>query len=114
MASRVRALVPACIALSVRVTGHDLAFTLMPDHHGPGYLDAMQYLSDTPRHRQHAFARSACRAHHWWGQPLRLDLAAFDGHHEELAEICGAWAGGAVTNADLSFTSCGLLRRRSG
>lgn len=30
---------------------------------------------------------------------------AFDGHHGELAEICGAWAGGAVTNADLSFTS---------
>jgi GAF domain-containing protein len=30
---------------------------------------------------------------------------AFDGHHEELAAVCGAWAGGAVTNADLDFTS---------
>src|SRR4051812_15096963 len=30
---------------------------------------------------------------------------AFDGHHEELATVCGAWAGGAVTNADLDFTS---------
>ena len=30
---------------------------------------------------------------------------AFDGHHAELAEACGAWAQGAVTNADLSFTS---------
>ena len=30
---------------------------------------------------------------------------AFDGQHEELAQICGAWAEGAVTNADLSFTS---------
>jgi hypothetical protein len=30
---------------------------------------------------------------------------AFDGHHEELAAACGAWAHGAVTNADLSFTS---------
>ena len=30
---------------------------------------------------------------------------AFDGWHEELAQICGAWAEGAVTNADLSFTS---------
>jgi GAF domain-containing protein len=28
---------------------------------------------------------------------------AFDGHHEELAAIFGAWAPGAVTNADLSF-----------
>ncbi len=30
---------------------------------------------------------------------------AFDGHHDELAQICGAWAEGAVTNADLSFSS---------
>lgn len=30
---------------------------------------------------------------------------AFDGHHDELAEACGAWAQGVVTNADLSFTS---------
>lgn len=30
---------------------------------------------------------------------------AFLGHHEELALICRAWAPGAVTNADLSFSS---------
>ena len=30
---------------------------------------------------------------------------AFDGRHQELGVICGAWAEGAVTNADLSFTS---------
>ncbi len=30
---------------------------------------------------------------------------AFDGHHEALAEIFGAWADGAVANADLSFTT---------
>ena len=30
---------------------------------------------------------------------------AFDGHHDEVAEACGAWAEGAVTNADLSFSS---------
>jgi GAF domain-containing protein len=30
---------------------------------------------------------------------------AFTGHHEELAAILGAWAPGAVTNADLSFTT---------
>jgi hypothetical protein len=30
---------------------------------------------------------------------------AFVGHHEALAEIFGAWALGAVANADLSFTT---------
>jgi GAF domain-containing protein len=30
---------------------------------------------------------------------------AFEGHQEQLAGILGAWAGGAVTNADLSFSS---------
>jgi GAF domain-containing protein len=30
---------------------------------------------------------------------------AFDGHHEEIAAIMGAWAPGAVTNADLSFST---------
>jgi GAF domain-containing protein len=30
---------------------------------------------------------------------------AFDGRHEELASVCGAWASNAVTNADLGFTS---------
>lgn len=28
---------------------------------------------------------------------------AFDGHHDQLAEILGAWAPGAITNADLPF-----------
>lgn len=30
---------------------------------------------------------------------------AFVGHHERLAEIFGAWAAGAITNADLSFAT---------
>jgi GAF domain-containing protein len=30
---------------------------------------------------------------------------AFEGHHDELAEACGAWIGGAVTNADMGFTT---------
>lgn len=30
---------------------------------------------------------------------------AFTGHHEEIARIFDAWAPGAVTNADLSFTT---------
>lgn len=30
---------------------------------------------------------------------------AFDGRHEKLATACGAWAPGAVTNADLPFAT---------
>ncbi|WP_160006567.1 GAF domain-containing protein [Nocardioides sp. AX2bis] len=30
---------------------------------------------------------------------------AFVGHHEDLAQVFGAWSAGAVTNADLSFDS---------
>lgn len=139
MASRVRALVPSCVALSVSVLKDDLTFTLMSDRPGAGYLDAMQYLDDGPcllavrdgspqstsdlptdEGQWQLFARAEARA----GIASTLSLpvlhagrtvggvnlygstpTAFDGHHEELAEICGAWAGGAVTNADLSFTS---------
>jgi hypothetical protein len=32
-------------------------------------------------------------------------VGVFDGHHEELAQACGAWAPGAVSNADLDFTT---------
>lgn len=35
----------------------------------------------------------------------------FDAHHEELARVLGAWAGGAVTNADLTFGTRDLARR---
>jgi len=37
--------------------------------------------------------------------------AAFAGRHEELAAIFDAWAPGAVTNADLSFTTLSEARR---
>lgn len=30
---------------------------------------------------------------------------AFDGHHEHVADLLGAWAEAAVTNADLSFST---------
>lgn len=35
---------------------------------------------------------------------------AFDGHHEELAALYGGFAGGAVTNADLSFATMARAR----
>lgn len=39
---------------------------------------------------------------------------AFEGHHETLADLLGAWAAGAVTNADLSFNTRDLARRAPG
>ncbi|MCY7395313.1 MAG: hypothetical protein LH468_04010 [Nocardioides sp.] len=36
---------------------------------------------------------------------------AFDAHHDELAQVLGAWAGGAVTDADLSFSSRDVVAR---
>lgn len=35
---------------------------------------------------------------------------AFDGRHEAIAALYGGWAGGAVTNADLSFTTLARAR----
>ena len=35
---------------------------------------------------------------------------AFDGHHEELAALYGGWPGGAVTNADLTFSTMARAR----
>lgn len=37
--------------------------------------------------------------------------SAFEGHHDEIAEIFGAWAPGAVTNADLSLETVRTARR---
>lgn len=36
---------------------------------------------------------------------------AFKGHHDDLANIFGAWAPGAVTNADLSFSTRAVAER---
>lgn len=35
---------------------------------------------------------------------------SFEGHHDELAALYGGWANGAVTNADLSFTTMARAR----
>ena len=36
---------------------------------------------------------------------------AFDGHHDLLADVLGAWSGGAVTDADLEFASREVAQR---
>ena len=42
------------------------------------------------------------------------EAGAFRGHHEEMAEALGAWAGGAVSDADLQFRSREAAERTPG
>lgn len=139
MASRVREIVPDCVALSLGVLKEGLTFTVVSETREAALLDALQYidggpfvealeveqiceLSGEPTDEKpwHLFARGQSRA----GIASTLSLPimngdrvvcgvnlyattpdAFDGHHRELAQACGAWAEGVVTNADLSFTT---------
>lgn len=139
MASRVREVVPECVALSVGVLEDGLTFTVVSETREAALLDALQYLDGGPcvealeveqicdlsgdptdEKPWHLFARGQGTA----GIASTLSLPimnggrvvcgvnlyattpdAFDGHHRELAQACGAWAEGVVTNADLSFTT---------
>jgi GAF domain-containing protein len=140
MGTRVHALVPETLGLSLALIEDGLTFTLMASNKYVAGLDAVQYVDGGPcvasihEHRTiawnqddpldenhwHLFARSGAAA----GVASTLSLPmmrndrvvggvnlyattrdAFDGHHEELAKLCGAWAPGVVTNADLSFTT---------
>lgn len=38
------------------------------------------------------------------------NAGAFDGHHAEVAQLVGGWAAGAVTNADLEFSTLAAAR----
>ncbi|MCW2736666.1 MAG: hypothetical protein JWN97_1310 [Nocardioides sp.] len=45
------------------------------------------------------------------GESIRASATSFSGFHDELAGIFGAWAPGAVTNADLSFSTREVARQ---
>ena len=75
--------------------------------------------------RWHTFAAASARAgvsstlsiplmtngHVYGGLNLYGSTAtAFEGHHEELAALYGGWPGGAVTNADLTFSTMARSR----
>ena len=58
------------------------------------------------RHPHHAYpSRHSQRPRRRHDQLLRRLEAGFGGHHDELADIFGARAAGAVANADLVFTT---------
>lgn len=73
---------------------------------------------DEERWRQFALAEAACGIASSLSLPVMGEdevigsinlyastADAFDGHVQEVADVCEAWAPGAVRNADLSFTS---------
>lgn len=137
-ASRVRELVPACVAMSLTMRDQGVTLTLVATGAEIAALDAMRHLDRGPRtaavdqgadiasdaefleeRRWELFAADSAAP----GVACTLSLpllavnrgvlgginlyadrvGSFEGHHEELADIFGAWAGGAVRNADLSF-----------
>jgi GAF domain-containing protein len=154
-ATRVLAIVPSCVGLSIGSREQGITFTLVASNRLVATLDGVQYLFDGPcvsavdaervvtsdvgqlldEEQWGAFARATARA----GVASTLTLPvlagdevvgtinlyastpdAFAGHHEAIAEIFGAWAPGAVRDADLDFTTrCeaqaapGRLRRRA-
>ncbi|MCW2844134.1 MAG: hypothetical protein JWN22_2050 [Nocardioides sp.] len=135
MGRRVSTLVPDCVGLSFVSADHGVTFTLLASDQQLAVLDALQHepdrdaesrselplgddLLDEEAWRLLALSSAArCVL-----STLTLPMAdgarhsgavslyggsrqAFVGHHRHLAEILGAWAPGAVTNADLSFST---------
>ncbi len=125
---RVRAVVPDTIGLSVTSTQQGVTFTLVATDEELAVLERAAPVpepgptGDDPcdegswrqsgRERGEAGMRSTLTlpvlvlglvrgSVHLYGASDH----AYDGHHEEVARICGAWAAGAVTNADLDFGS---------
>jgi GAF domain-containing protein len=133
--TRVRALVPACVGMSVSMLLLGVTFTLVATREELASVPSRG--SDTPAREARSDAEEAGDGGMgelaWQDQAgstaasgiastltlpvLRGDRAigsvalygaaphCFDGHHEALAAMVGAWAEGAVTNADLSFSS---------
>lgn len=96
-ADRVCEIVPQCVGLSLTVLTQDVVVTLVADQvEGLAGLAVRSSLTLPVRRGGREVAS--------------LDLyaaspSAFDGHHEELAEIFDARAGAAVTDADLTFAT---------
>lgn len=135
MGRRVATLVPDCVGLSLVSAEHGVTFTLLASDQQLAFLDTLQQIGheegtapdeplrgddllDEEAWRLLALAGAARCVHSTLTFPLREDARfsgavilygasqrAFAGHHQHLAEILGAWAPGAVTNADLSFST---------
>lgn len=143
MGRRVATLVPDCVGLSLVSAEHGVTFTLIASEHELALLDALQPgdgdrpradelltrddLLDEEAWRLLGLAGAARCVLSTLTLPLRAASAlsgsvslygasrqAFAGHHRHLAEILGAWAPGAVTNADLPFATLGEAKQAPG
>ncbi len=117
-ADRVRELVPQCVGLSLTVLTQDVVVTLVatpdevaaipavpevPDGAVPVEGRAIMSTLTMPVQRD---GRVVARLHLYAAVP-----AAFDGHHEALAHVFGVTAPGAITDADLSFSTMAEARQ---
>ena len=139
--TRVRALVPDCVGITLASRVHDVTLTLVATSGEIAVLDAVQYLSGGPcvdaldadrvvtypagddvldEQQWHDFALATAAAsvrstltlpvitHGEVTGTINLYSASahgFDGFHEDIARVFDAWAPGAVTNADLTFST---------
>jgi hypothetical protein len=132
-ARRVQAIVPQCRGISVASIADQVTFTLVATAREVALLEAFQYVDERlvaysptdlfDEHGWRLFARATAAASVASTLSLPILVAgrvggsvnlyastphAFEGHHDDLALIFDAWAPGAVTNADLSFTTRGV------
>ncbi|MFC4786498.1 hypothetical protein ACT8ZV_18635 [Nocardioides sp. MAHUQ-72] len=138
MGSRVREIVPDCLGVSLATRQHGVTFLLLASRTEIAVLDAFQQQPGSPAPEVVPDTADPLDEHTWWlggrataasGVATTLTLPivdagtvtgsvnlyggsvhAFDGHHEQLAEVFSAWAPGAVSNADLSFAALGQAR----
>jgi GAF domain-containing protein len=137
---QVQDMVPDCIGFSLASREYGVTFTLVADDEYVAVLDAVHHLSEQQPEPTGFDLEDILDENSWrrFGCPsaakgvrstLTLPIVApdhrvvgsvnlyggsaqaFTGHHLELAVVFGAWAPGAVTNADLSFSTLGEARR---
>jgi len=132
---RVRAIAPGCVGMSVASFQHGVTFTLVASDDGTAVLDGGPAAEAAPvleegdllseeRWRILATTVAARGVASSLSLPITegslvvgsinlygAEPATFHGHVDALAQTLGAWAAGAITNADLAFDS--LERARS-
>src|SRR5829696_2117649 len=125
VADRARRIAPELVGVSIASGARGVTFTLVATDEDIASLDAVQYLTSGPcvealddgqgiattseglfsEPRWRALARASAAAGVSSTLTLPVMEDAFDGRHGVLAEVFNAWAPGAVTNADLEFST---------
>jgi len=126
--------VPDCIGFSLASGEHGVTFTVVADERDVAAPEEEQHLGPTGSVPADPLAEESWQLLAWASaatgvrSTLTLPIltedrvvgsvnlyagsgAAFSGHHAELAALFEAWAPGAITNADLSFSTLLEARR---